>query len=426
MVERFLDVDEQARSCPLFRMDATEEHYAKLLGLDSPWRVQRVKLSVEKLRVDIFVEYGQTTGTCPECATACRVYDRSPNRMWRHLDTMQFETFLHCEPPRVECRTHGVKTMPLPWAGKHSRFTQLFEAFAIEVILASRSLKDAGDLLRLDWHPLHSIMKRAVDRGLERRENDEIAWIGMDEKSFRKGHDYISLINDLEEVRVLDVVEGREGSAADDLIQKALDEEQRKMVCGVAIDMSAPFIKAIRSHLPNADIVHDKFHIAKHLNEAVDKTRRKEHRKLLKNKDERLKGTRYDWLRGMEHLSDESLAQVEALAKTELGVAKAWYTKELFRHFWTRRDAEFARTFFERWYKEALGTGLPEIRKVAQMLKKHLDNILTYFNSYITNAASEGINSKIQALKANARGFRNFENYRTTILFFCGKLELSP
>jgi len=122
----------------------------------------------------------------------------------------------------------------------------------------------------------------------------------------------------------------------------------------------------------------------------------------------------------------ESLAQVEALAKTELGVAKAWYTKELFRHFWTRRDAEFARTFFERWYKEALGTGLPEIRKVAQMLKKHLDNILTYFNSYITNAASEGINSKIQALKANARGFRNFENYRTTILFFCGKLELSP
>jgi len=158
----------------------------------------------------------------------------------------------------------------------------------------------------------------------------------MDEKSFRKGHDYISLINDLEEVRVLDVVEGREGSAADDLIKKALDKGRRERVCGVAIDMSAPFIQAIRNHLPRADIVHDKFHMAKHLNEAVDKTRRKEHRKLLKEKDERLTGTQYDWLKGMEHLSDASLAQVDALAKAELGVAGAWYIKELFRHFRTR------------------------------------------------------------------------------------------
>lgn len=407
-------------------MDTTEEHYAKLLGLGSLWVVVRVKINVEKLRVDIFVEYAGTDGICSECAATCRVYDRSPGRVWRHLDTMQFETFLHCEPPRTECMLHGVKTLPLPWAGKHSRFTQLFEAFAIDVICASRSLKDAGKLLRLNWHQLHSIMKRAVQRGLERREREEIAWIGMDEKSFRKGHDFISLMNDIEGARVLEVVEGREGPVAKDLILKALDETQREMVCGVAIDMSAPFISAIREHLPHADIVHDKFHIAKHLNEAVDKTRRKEHNQLLKKKDGRLTGTKYAWLKGMEHLSDESLAQVEALAKAELDVAKAWYVKELFRHFWTRRDATFARRYFDWWYQQAFDTGLPAIRQVARMIKKHLANILTYFESYITNAVSEGINSKIQALKANARGFRNFENYRTTILFFCGKLELSP
>ena len=386
----------------------------------------RVKLSVEKMRVDIFVEYGELTGTCPECGAACRVYDRSPGRVWRHLDTMRFGTYLHCEPPRSECAEHGIKTMSMPWAGKHSRFTQLFEAFAINVMLASRSTQEAGKLLRLEWHQLHGIMKQAVERGLKRRGNDEIAWIGMDEKSFRKGHNYVSLMNDLEHSRVLDVVEGREGNAADKLIAKALDGGQREMVCGVAIDMSAPYIAAIRRHLPHADIVHDKFHIAKHLNEAVDKTRRKEHRKLLKDKDERLKGTKYSWLKGMEHLSDESLAQVESLAKAELDVAKAWYIKELFRHFWTRRDGAFARSYFERWYHEAFKTGLPEIRKVARMLKKHLENILTYFECYITNAVSEGLNSKIQTIKANARGFRNFENYRVSILFFCGKLELSP
>jgi len=174
MVERFLDVDERHPPCSLLGMDATEKHYANLLGLDSSWKVERVKLNVEKLRLDIFVQYSQTGGTCPECAVACRMYDRSPSRVWRHLDTMQFETFLHGEPLRVECEKHGVKTVPLPWAEKHSRFTQLFEAFAIKIILASRLLKDAGDLLRLGWRPLHSIMKRAVERGLELRENDEI------------------------------------------------------------------------------------------------------------------------------------------------------------------------------------------------------------------------------------------------------------
>lgn len=149
--------------------------------------------------------------------------------------------------------------------------------------------------------------------------------------------------------------------------------------------------------------------MAKHLNEAVDKTRRNAHRKLLKNKDVRLKGTKFAWLKGVENLSDESLAQVESLVKAELDVAKVWYIKELFRHFWTRRDAVFARRYFERWHTEAFKTGLPKIWKVARRLKQHLENIRAYFECYITNAASEGLNSKIQTIKANARGFQTLQ-----------------
>ena len=192
-------------------MKTTEEHYANLLGLAAPWKVSEVELNVSALQVKIFVMYGENTAMCPECGAVCELYDHSAQRSWRHLDTMQFETILHCEPPRVRCKEHGVKTIALPWASKHSRFTQLFEAFSIEVIQASRSLTDAQKLLRLSWDQVHLIMKRAVDRGLQRREYQEIPWVGMDEKSFRKGHNYISLINDLEDVRVLDVVEGREG-----------------------------------------------------------------------------------------------------------------------------------------------------------------------------------------------------------------------
>ena len=408
------------------RMELTSDHYAKLLGLEKPWQVTDVILDLEKLQVDITVDHAGEGCCCPECGKQCALYDHSPQRSWRHLDTMQFITLLHSKTPRVKCPEHGVKTVSVPRAGKHSRFTLLFEAFAIKVLEASRSIKAAAGLVRLNWHQLQTIMQRAVERGLARRENEEVAWIGMDEKSFRSGHNYISLINDLENSRVLEVVEGRECDAAERLITRALDEHQRETVCAVAIDMSAPYIKAIRMHLKHADIVHDRFHISKHLGEAVDKTRRREHSRLCKKGDRQLTGTKYLWLKGMEHLSDEAFANIRMLKRMELEVSKAWYLKELFKHFWDRRDKEYARSYFNHWLGEARRLGVKEMKPVARMLGKHLENILTYFETYITNAFSEGINSKIQSLKSAARGFRNFENYRTRILFFCGKLALSP
>tara|TARA_B100000809_G_C15049692_1_gene498521 strand:+ start:354 stop:1304 length:951 start_codon:yes stop_codon:yes gene_type:complete len=316
--------------------------------------------------------------------------------------------------------------MAQPWAKKSSGFTLFFEAFAIKVLEASKSTENARKLLGVNWHQLQKIMSLAVERGLARRDNDEVTWVGMDEKSFRKGHNYISVINDLEGRRVLDVAEGRDGDVAKDLITKSLDENQRELVCGVCIDMSAPYIKAIRENLPEADIVHDKFHISQHLGEAVDKTRRREHAKLKKEGDQTLTRTKYHWLKGMDNLSDEALAEIKSISRRELEVSKAWYLKELFTHFWKRRDKAYALRYFEYWCKEVSEANIPEMSKVARMLKRHLKNILTYFDCYITNAFSEGINSKIQSLKATARGFRNFENYRIRILFFCGKLNLSP
>ena len=128
----------------------------------------------------------------------------------------------------------------------------------------------------------------------------------------------------------------------------------------------------------------------------------------------------------MEHLGDETLSRIKELGRCEFEVSKTWYLKELFKHFWNRRDKKYAQRYFEYWEKEVATSGVEEMTKMARMLRKHLANILSYFDSYITNAFSEGINSKIQAIKANARGLRNFKNYRTRILFLCGKLSLAP
>lgn len=404
----------------------TTKHYELLLGLDKNWKVSNVDLNVQELKVDIHLEYVGKDGACPECGKPCSLYDHSPERQWRHLDTMQFLTTIHAAVPRVACEAHKVKTIAIPWAGKHSRFTLLFEAFAIKVIEGARSISDAQKILRLGWKQIQTIMASAVERGMKRREAEEIAWVGMDEKSFRKGHKYISVMSDIDGRRILEVAEGRSSDVAQTLIMEGLNPFQREMVCGVAMDMSAPFEAAVEARLPNADIIFDKFHIAKHLSDAVDAVRKSEHARLQKKGDERLKKTKYLWLKGFENMSKEAKATLEDLKRQSLDVAKAWHIKEMFGHFWTRRDKDFARSFFDFWHREALSVKLRPIKKVAGMLKRHIENIVTYFDCYITNAITEGFNSKIQAIKANARGFRNFSNYRTSILFFCGRLNLYP
>ena len=404
----------------------TEEHYEQLLGLRSPWSVTKVDLNMQKLRVDIYVEHVGQTEVCPECGASCRIYDEAAERTSRHLDTIQIETLLHAKTPRVECAKHGVKTVSVPWAAKHSRFTLLFEGFAISVLQAARSVEDARKLLKLNWHQVETIKKRAVERGLSRRKKSLIPYIGLDEKSFRKGMSFVTTCCDLEGGCVLDVAENRDENSAKGLLNKALSKPQQAGVFAAAMDMWPAYRSAVNEVLPFAEIVHDRFHVSKHLNEAVDKVRRQENRQMIRNGENGLKGTKYWWLKNDPELTDDAAARFEELKKAGLKGARAWETKELFRHFWTCPNVKQARAFFEKWYARAINCGLTPVRKVANMLKKHLENLLSFLVWKISNGVVEGLNSKIQTVKSNERGYRSFESYRIAILFHCGKLEMLP
>lgn len=406
-------------------MSELTKHYSLLLGLDASWKVSEVSLSLEGKRVEILVAHVGGKVTCPECGEGCSIADHAPERTWRHLDTMQFETRLRARVPRANCQVCGVKTTAVPWAGKHSRFTLMFEALAIEVIQACGNVKAAAELLGLDWDSVHRIMERAVERGLERRELEALEYVGLDEKSFRRGHNYISLLVDLTGSRVLEVVEGRTEEAANSLWE-TLPDEQKEQIAAVAVDMWPAYTNSIEANAEQAEIVHDRFHISKHLNEAVDQVRRQEHKALKQSGDERLKGSKQLWLFNPENISDDRWLEFEALKVQELKTSRAWAIKEQFRWLWEYRYAGNARKFFNRWYGWAARSRLKPIIKVAKTLKRHLENILTYFRHRITNAMSEGFNSRIQSIKSQARGFRAFENYRTRILFYCGKLDLLP
>ena len=328
--------------------------------------------------------------------------------------------------PRVRCKTHGVKSLKVPWADLKSRFTLLFERFAVDVLLSASSKKKAAELLGLSWDEVHHIQERAVKRGLARRSLEDLKHIGIDEKSFLKGHSYASVLYDLDGSRVLDVEKDRTEESAQALLS-TLPEPVRESVEAVAVDMWEPFLKAVDTKLPNAKIVHDKYHLVSHLTKAVDEVRRKEHKELKQNGlEELLKGTRYTWLRNPENWTEKDELTFNTLQSQGLKVGRAWAIKETFMGIWDYVYEKSARKFFDRWYWWATHSRLKPIIKVAKMMKRNIDNILTYLQHRITNAAAEGFNSKIQAIKSAARGFRNFAHYRTSILFYCGGLELYP
>jgi transposase len=318
-----------------------------------------------------------------------------------------------------------VKTINIPWAAPGSRFTLLFERFAIDVIAASKNLKEAAGLLGLSWDQVHHIQSRAVARGLSRRKLTKMKNVGIDEKSFLKGHKYASLMVDIDGERVVDVVEGRTLEAANELWSKVPDEVKSK-VAAVATDMWDAFITSTKVNVPQADIVHDKFHISKYLNEAVNKVRRAEHKTLMREGDETLKGKKYLFLKRTETMSVEDKRDFKQVRKEVLKTGRAWSVKEMFSDFWSYKYQGPARKFFDQWYWWATHSRLKPMSDVAKMLKRHFTNIVTYIKHGITNALIEGFNSKIQSIKANARGYRNFENYRVAIMFYCGKLSLYP
>ena len=204
--------------------------------------------------------------------------------------------------------------------------------------------------------------------------------------------------------------------------------EELEGVKAAAMDMWDPYIAATKAHVPQAEekIVFDRFHVTRLVSVAVDKVRRQEHKALIAHGDERLKGTKFLWLANKENVPEWRQEEFDAIRKGNLRTGRAWAIKEVLRQFWNYTYAGWAQKFFNRWYFWATHSRLPPIIKAAKTLKAHLPNMLTYFKHRISNATSEGLNSKIQIVKQMACGFRNRDHYKLAIYFHGGGLDLYP
>src|SRR6266511_1319280 len=383
------------------------ELYQQLLGLAAPWTVDRVELSVGDQRVDVWVEHPRGHRfTCPEpaCGRQLGVYDHVDERSWRHLDSCQFLTYLHARPPRVDCPEHGVHQVHLPWAEPMSRFTTLFERLAIDV-LTECDVAGAARLLRISWDEARHLIGRAVGRG----------------------QDYITVVSDLDAGTVEHLADERRQASLDGYFTR-FTSQQREQIRAVAMDMWEPYITSVRAHLTDPDdkIVFDRYHVMGYLTTAVDTVRKREHRALAAAGNNLLARSKYLWLYSVENLPDRHVERFAALRRADLKTGRAWAIKENLRRLWSYLDPDWGKRHWRKWYFWATHSRLAPVIDAARTLKRHEAGLLSYFAHRITNAGAESLNSRIQAIRVSARGYRNRENFKTAIYFHCGGLQLYP
>ncbi len=406
--------------------DAIAKHYGQLIGLRPPWQVSQVEVSHSDQEVRIFVvRAARPRLRCPECDRPCGGYD-TRERRWRHLDTMQYRTFVIAEVPRVQCEKHGIRQVAVPWSDPGSRFTALFEALVIDWLREANVLAIARRL-RLSWDQVAGIQARAVRRGLARRESKPPMQIGVDETSFQKRHEYVTVVHDIDREVVVHVADDRKQEALEAYFE-GLGPKACAALERIAMDMWAPYIAATRAQVPDADakIVFDKFHIAKHLGDAVDQVRRRENRELASEGNERLKHTKYLWLRNPDRIGAKQWREFAPLRDSRLKVARAWAIKEAAMLLWGYLRRGWAERMWERWYRWAIRSRLEPIKRVARMIKRHWQGVINAATTDITNARAEALNSRIQWVKRMACGFRNRDNFRHAIYFHLGGLDLYP
>ena len=403
------------------------ELFTKLLGIQPPWRVTRVEVTLAVERIDVWVE--EAPGTlfpCAACATSAPVYDHTAEQVWQHLDTCQCQTYVHARLPRTTCPGDGVKQIPAPWAEARSQFARLFERRLIDT-LTECDVTGVTHLTGTSWDGAWGVQARAVGRGLARKAKRVPARIGINEKALGKGHRYESLVCGLDPGTVEYVVDDRTQASLESYCQQFTPEELAT-VEAIVMDMWDPYIAATKAWVPAADakIVFDRYHATTQVTKAVDQVRRREHKVLAAQGDLRLQGTRYLWLWNQEKVPAWRREEFESVKRAELKTSRAWAIKESLRGFWNYVYPKRVAKYFTAWYFWATHSRLKPIIDAAKTLKRHLANLMTYFTHRITNATAEGINSKIQTIKLMACGYRNRDHYKTAIYFHCGGLDRAP
>src|SRR5215469_2662556 len=409
--------------------DSTCLLYEDIVGVQTPWVVTAVTKDEKLRKITVRIEHDpKAVINCPICDRYTKLHDHRM-RVLRYLDTCQYETFLAVHVPRVRCKKDGVQQIAIPYAEKHSRFTSRFES-AIIIWLQDSPISAVAENFRLSWDEVDGIMQRAVNRGLSRRKEIKVKNLGIDETSYQKGHKYSTIILDKDSDSVLDVLDDRKAETLETWLktQKTADLSGLE---SISMDMWDAYIKAVKAVIPEWEqiISFDRFHVSKHINEALDKVRRREHASFLKLTGESpLSKTRFQWLINSNRTDNRDGKRREFLnlSKLNLETARAWRIKEAANSLWDFVYMGVAEAAWKKLLRWISLCRIPEMIKAGKTIRNYFWGILNAIRLKATNGLVEAKNNSIQRIKRMACGFRNRDRFRNAILFHLGNLDLSP
>ena len=396
--------------------------FSRSIGIEEPWYIRSIESENNEVHIYVDVRDGVML-PCSECGEAGyrQGYEKT-ERVWRHGDCLFYPVYVHCRRPRVKCKKHGIKVVEVAWARKHSRFTLLFEGYAM-LILADMPVLKASKLLRCNEKSLTRIMRYWVNKAVNKENLSKVTALSIDETSFKRGQSYVTVIVDAEARRVIDVEEGRNNQTVIDFSYKLETKGGScEKIAFVTSDMSKAFINGVQECFPNAKLTVDKFHVKKLILEAMDEVRKAEQRE---HRSKALLNSKKLLMIPETRQNEEQRLRVTELSKQYPKTGRAFRMVQGLDTVYASKDIVEAKERFDSLFCWLRRSRLEPMKKVALTLKNHAEEILNIFKTLLTNAICEGINSMIQAAKRKARGYHTFEGFSCMIYLIAAKLQLA-
>ena len=402
--------------------------FSRLLDLEGIW-VRRVQFFSD--RVVIWVALRRRRLNCPLCSysTRHRHNQQSVESIWRHLDLGIWRLEIRAKLRRLECPEHGVRVEGVPFARHRSGFTRDFEQLV--AWLATRTDKTTiKRMVRIDWDTVGRTIARVCADELDPDRLHNLFEIGIDEVSWKRQHNYLTLVADHIRGEIVWGTEGNNQAAADRFF-KELGKSRSRAIEVISLDMGPGYAKSARKHAPQAIVAIDPFHVVALANRALDDVRRAHWNELRRLDDpdaaRRFKDARWSLLKKPDNLNDQQARTLRRLNGAGGEVWRAYTLKEALRGIFapslTVNDVEL---LLDRFMSRAPRSRLAPFVRLGQTIHKHRDGILNAIRLGINQGRTEALNNKVRLITRRAYGFHTAQAALALVLLTCGPIALQP
>lgn len=376
----------------------------------------------EKGTVIWVVELRHDICRCPKCSDYHHYLKDCKLRKIRTVPIGAKPCYIEIKTHRLECKKCRHRWWPkFPFTAGLRRMTKVFAEYLVSLMKLG-TIKAVAEFAGVSWDTVKDIHKEHLKRKYRSVEYAKLRYLGIDEFSIKKGHEYMTVVVDLETGKIVHAVEGRSREAIMPFLRKLAHRADH--LTAVAMDMSGPYESAVREVLPKVDIVFDHYHVMALCSKAIDEIRREQQSRCNALGLKVLKGQRFLLLKNFEKLGTTEKSSLEALLEVNKPVAIAHTMKEQLRWFWVKLNSQEGARCLGWWIIEAIESQIKELVRVARTLLGHFEGLLTFFKHRLTNAKTEGINNKIKTLKRQAYGYRDMEYFKLR-LYHLHKQETS-